>query len=145
MGPWIKYTNIAYKLFFFFFSIASYLIIAIPIFGGFYEDMTPGDLAKLVSNNAFVCMMLIYQVKLFTAPTYSYPKPSLAEPAGNHDRDGRRNGRVNVQGDRDVGATAVDARQAWGDAKTSSTWSSTEHSENWHCGCWIWKCSHQWT
>ena len=43
-------------------SIASYLIIAIPIFGGYYEDMTPGELAKLVSNNAFVCMMLIYQV-----------------------------------------------------------------------------------
>ena len=74
--------------------------------------MTPGDLAKLVSNNAFVCMMLIYQVKLFTTPTHSYPKPFLAEPAGNHDRDGRRNGGVNVQGDRDVGATAVDARQA---------------------------------
>jgi len=43
-------------------SIASYLIIAIPIFGGYYEDMTPGELAKLVSNNAFVCMMLIYQL-----------------------------------------------------------------------------------
>ena len=45
-------------------SIASYLIIAIPIFGGYYEDMTPGELAKLVSNNAFVCMMLIYQVAI---------------------------------------------------------------------------------
>ena len=45
-------------------SIASYLIIAIPIFGGYYEDMTPGELAKLVSNNAFVCMMLIYQVMI---------------------------------------------------------------------------------
>ena len=52
-------------------SIASYLIIAIPIFGGFYEEMTPGELAKLVSNNAFVCMMLIYQVTFFT------PRPWL--------------------------------------------------------------------
>ena len=57
-------------------SIASYLIIAIPIFGGIYEEMTPGELAKLVSNNAFVCMMLIYQV------TFLLPQPTLPYP--NH-------------------------------------------------------------
>jgi len=50
-------------------SIASYLIIAIPIFGGFYEEMTPGELAKLVSNNAFVCMMLIYQLSQLVTMT----------------------------------------------------------------------------
>ena len=62
IGRWTKGLIIANDLMFTFTSIASYLIIAIPIFGGFYEEMTPGDLAKLVSNNAFVCMMLIYQV-----------------------------------------------------------------------------------
>ena len=61
----------ANKLMFVSTSIASYLIIAIPIFGGFYEEMTPGELAKLVSNNAFVCMMLIYQVTFYT------PRPFL--------------------------------------------------------------------
>ena len=66
VGSWTKLANI---LMFACTSIASYLIIAIPIFGGFYEKMTPGELAKLVSNNAFVCMMLIYQVTFLYPPT----------------------------------------------------------------------------
>ena len=82
-------------------SIASYLIIAIPIFGGYYEDMTPGELAKLVSNNAFVCMMLIYQVIIPELNFSCHPKPSPADSAGEHDGDGSKHGGVDVQGDPD--------------------------------------------
>ncbi|KAM4833055.1 lysosomal cobalamin transporter ABCD4 isoform 2-T2 [Urocitellus parryii] len=40
-------------------SILSYVVIAIPIFGGVYGDLTPTELSTLVSKNAFVCMYLI--------------------------------------------------------------------------------------
>ena len=72
IGRWRKGIIIDNELMFVSTSIASYLIIAIPIFGGFYEEMTPGELAKLVSNNAFVCMMLIYQVTFSHSSNFSY-------------------------------------------------------------------------
>uniref|UniRef100_A0AAR2IH67 ABC transporter domain-containing protein n=1 Tax=Pygocentrus nattereri TaxID=42514 RepID=A0AAR2IH67_PYGNA len=40
-------------------SILSYVVIAIPIFAGVYDGMTPGELSSLVSKNAFVCIYLI--------------------------------------------------------------------------------------
>ena len=45
-------------------SIASFLVIAIPIFAGVYDkEFTdhPAELARIISENAFVCMYLIYQ------------------------------------------------------------------------------------
>ncbi|XP_024897828.1 ATP-binding cassette sub-family D member 4 isoform X3 [Pteropus alecto] len=40
-------------------SILSYVVIAIPIFGGIYGDLSPTELSTLVSKNAFVCIYLI--------------------------------------------------------------------------------------
>ena len=37
-------------------------MIAIPIFGGYYDSSTAGELAQIVSQNSFVCMMLVWQV-----------------------------------------------------------------------------------
>ncbi|XP_077179344.1 lysosomal cobalamin transporter ABCD4 isoform X1 [Paroedura picta] len=40
-------------------SILSYVVIAIPIFGGVYGDLDPAALSSLVSKNAFVSLYLI--------------------------------------------------------------------------------------
>lgn len=40
-------------------SILSYIVIAIPIFAGNYDHLTPGELSALISKNAFVCIYLI--------------------------------------------------------------------------------------
>uniref|UniRef100_A0A672S0H0 ATP-binding cassette, sub-family D (ALD), member 4 n=1 Tax=Sinocyclocheilus grahami TaxID=75366 RepID=A0A672S0H0_SINGR len=40
-------------------SILSYIVIAIPIFAGEYDGLTPGELSALVSKNAYVCIYLI--------------------------------------------------------------------------------------
>ncbi|XP_077592917.1 lysosomal cobalamin transporter ABCD4 [Stigmatopora nigra] len=37
----------------------SYVVIAIPIFAGLYDGLTPGQLSALISRNAFVCIYLI--------------------------------------------------------------------------------------
>ncbi|XP_042333502.1 lysosomal cobalamin transporter ABCD4 isoform X2 [Sceloporus undulatus] len=40
-------------------GILSYVVIAIPIFGGIYNDLDPAELSSLVSKNAFVSIYLI--------------------------------------------------------------------------------------
>ncbi|MBN3314553.1 ABCD4 protein, partial [Atractosteus spatula] len=40
-------------------SILSYTIVAIPIFTGVYDTLTPGELSALISKNAFVSIYLI--------------------------------------------------------------------------------------
>ncbi|ELT99191.1 hypothetical protein CAPTEDRAFT_108590, partial [Capitella teleta] len=40
-------------------SILSYVVLAIPIFSGVYDDLSPSDLSALISENAFVTIYLI--------------------------------------------------------------------------------------
>jgi ATP-binding cassette subfamily D (ALD) protein 4 len=40
-------------------SIISYLALAVPIFSGRYDDISPAELSSLISQNAFVCIYLI--------------------------------------------------------------------------------------
>jgi ATP-binding cassette subfamily D (ALD) protein 4 len=43
-------------------SIASFLIISMPIFAGDYDGLTQPELSKVISENSFVCMYLAYQL-----------------------------------------------------------------------------------
>ena len=43
-------------------SIASFLIIAMPIFSGNYDKLTQPELSKMISETSFVCMYLSYQL-----------------------------------------------------------------------------------
>ena len=43
-------------------SIASFLIIAMAIFSGTYDDLTQPELAKMISETSFVCGYLAYQL-----------------------------------------------------------------------------------
>ncbi len=40
-------------------AIASFLVIAVPIFSGYYVDLSEAELADLVAENAFVCINLV--------------------------------------------------------------------------------------
>ncbi len=47
------------NLFAYFGAVASFLVIAVPIFSGYYDDLTEPELANLISENAFVCINLV--------------------------------------------------------------------------------------
>ncbi|KAI9230941.1 MAG: ABC transporter transmembrane region 2-domain-containing protein, partial [Piptocephalis tieghemiana] len=47
-------------------SILSYLIVALPIFTGKYDDLGPADLASVVSKNSFITMYLIFRFTSIT-------------------------------------------------------------------------------
>nr|AHK05657.1 ATP-binding cassette transporter sub-family D member 4 isoform X1 [Tigriopus japonicus] len=55
------FLNLATNLFQYVSSIASFLVIAVPLFSGAYDDLTGSELSSLISENAFVCINLIYQ------------------------------------------------------------------------------------
>lgn len=57
---WSFWLNSSVNVFDYVGGILSYLIIAIPIFGGQYDDLAPEELSSLISRNAFVCIYLIY-------------------------------------------------------------------------------------
>lgn len=50
----------ANQTFSYFGSILSYLIVAIPIFAGVFDDKDPGELSGIISKNSFVSMYLIF-------------------------------------------------------------------------------------
>ena len=50
-------------------AIVSYLVIAVPIFSGVYDDKEPSELAQIISETAFVCMYLVYQLGLYVSVT----------------------------------------------------------------------------
>ncbi len=51
--------DLAMSLFAYVGAIASFLVIAVPIFSGYYDDLSEAELADLVSENAFVCINLV--------------------------------------------------------------------------------------
>ena len=55
------FLDLATNLFDYLGSIASFLVISVAIFSGAYDDKDPSELAQIISENAFVCMYLIYQ------------------------------------------------------------------------------------
>ena len=54
--------NLATNVFVYTGSIASFLVIAMPIFAGYYDSLTEPELSQLISENAFVCINLIAQL-----------------------------------------------------------------------------------
>ena len=50
------------NLFFYLGAIASYLVIAVPIFSGQYEAYQPADLTQIILETAFVCIYLLNQL-----------------------------------------------------------------------------------
>lgn len=40
-------------------SILSFIALAVPLFAGYYDDLSPADLSELISQNAFVTIYLI--------------------------------------------------------------------------------------
>ncbi|KAI8074129.1 ABC transporter transmembrane region 2-domain-containing protein [Gongronella butleri] len=54
--------HLANQTFYYIGAILSYLIVAIPVFTGAFDDMDAGELSAIISKNSFVSMYLIYQV-----------------------------------------------------------------------------------
>ncbi|XP_078490249.1 lysosomal cobalamin transporter ABCD4 [Ciona intestinalis] len=57
---WSFWLNSAVNIFDYVGGILSYLVIAIPIFAGNYDDLAPEEISALISKNSFVCIYLIY-------------------------------------------------------------------------------------
>jgi len=64
--------NLATNTFDYIGSIASFLVISVPIFNGNYDHLKPSEISKMISENAFVCMYLIYQVNLNKSMYYPF-------------------------------------------------------------------------
>lgn len=67
--------DLSVNLFQYFGAIVSYLVIAFPIFSGVYDDKNPSELAQIISETAFVCMYLVYQVTCSVSQVCSSPSP----------------------------------------------------------------------
>ena len=61
LADWSLPLEVSVQLFNYLGAIASYLVISIPIFAGYYDDLSGGDLAQVISNNSFFCMQLVWQ------------------------------------------------------------------------------------
>ena len=68
------FLNLAVNTFDYLGSIISYLALAVPIFAGRYDDVSPAELSSVISQNAFVCIYLIFSfsslVDLSSTVTY---------------------------------------------------------------------------
>ena len=56
---WLLPLDLSMNLFAYVGSIISYIVIAIPIFSGYYDDLSEAELADLISENSFVCINLV--------------------------------------------------------------------------------------
>ena len=61
LATWNLPVDLSVQLFNYLGAVVSYLVIAVPIFSGYYDSLTPGELAQLLSETAFVCMYLVFQ------------------------------------------------------------------------------------
>ncbi|KAI9257172.1 ATP-binding cassette sub-family D member 4-like protein [Phascolomyces articulosus] len=53
--------HLSNESFSYFGSILSYLIVAMPIFAGIFDDKDPSELSEIISKNSFFCMYLIFR------------------------------------------------------------------------------------
>ena len=54
------FLNLAVNMFDYVGSIISYIALAVPIFTGRYDDLSSAELSSVISQNAFVCIYLIF-------------------------------------------------------------------------------------
>ncbi|CAK8694193.1 unnamed protein product [Clavelina lepadiformis] len=57
---WSFWLNSSVNIFDYVGGILSYLVIAVPIFGGDYDHLAPEEISSLISRNSFVCIYLIH-------------------------------------------------------------------------------------
>ncbi|XP_072021661.1 lysosomal cobalamin transporter ABCD4-like [Amphiura filiformis] len=60
VANWEFWLHIAVNMFDYLGSILSYVVIAVPIFAGAYDNLTSDELYSLISQNSFVSMYLIF-------------------------------------------------------------------------------------
>ncbi|KAI9593913.1 ABC transporter transmembrane region 2-domain-containing protein [Syncephalis fuscata] len=73
-------------------SIVSYLIIAIPIYNGKYDDLSPEELTALISRHSFMSMYLIFQFTTIVEQAVKF-----AELAGFTNRIGQMLEAIDMQ------------------------------------------------